>query len=191
MKKRGQYKLYQYYLKYPKFFILLLTFIIAYYIFANREYALVHDSLLKLGFLGAFILGALYTYSFTAAPATAALLIFGQYSNIILTGLIAGVGALVGDLLMFSFIRTEFKDEISLIKKEKFYLFLSNHLSPKVKKYLLIFTGLFIIGSPLPDEIGITLLSFSKIITYRLFTVLSYTLNTLGIIIILWIGKTI
>lgn len=178
-------------LKYPKFFALILTFIVAYIIFKERNFLPFQDALLSLGYLGAFLSGIFFTYGFTAAPATAILLILAKEQNIFLAGFIAGFGALIGDLVIFKFIRYSFSDEIKKLSKGK----VSNYFSDKspylFKKYLIPILAGFIISSPLPDEIGISLLAASTTISIRVFSIISYILNTAGIFVILIIGTLI
>jgi hypothetical protein len=173
---------------YPKFLLLFITFIVAYIIFSSRTYQPLNDFILSIGYFGMFIAGAMFAYGFTAAPATALMLIMSKELNIVIAGLIGGFGALAGDLLIFSFIRMSFTDEIERLSKEKFVKIFNGHISNHLKKYLfLIFAG-FIIASPLPDEIGVTLLAAYKQISVRMFTFLSYLLNTGGIFFILYVG---
>ena len=175
--------------KYPKLILLLMTFILAYLIFSRRTYLPFQNSLLQLGYFGTFIIGMLFAYGFTAAPATAILLILSKEQNLLVAGIIAGFGALLADLLIFKFIRSSFRDEINILSKEKIVQKFTNHTHSSFKKYLLpIFAG-FIIASPLPDEIGVTLLASVSSISPKIFSILSYTLNTSGILIILVIGS--
>ena len=178
-------------IKYPKFFLLILTLILAYVIFKERNFLPLHDSLLSLGYLGTFFSGLLFTYGFTAAPATALLLILAKEQNILFAGLIAGFGAVIGDLTIFKLIRYSFSDEIKKISKEKIVLYFNKKTPTILKKYLIPVLGGFIIASPLPDEIGISLLAISRIISTRKFLFISYLLNTIGILVILIIGNTI
>lgn len=176
--------------KYPKFLLLILTFAIAYFIFKQRDFLPFHSTLLSLGYAGAFLAGIFFAYGFTAAPATAILLILAKEQNILLSGFIAGFGALIGDLLIFRFVRHSFADEIERLSKEKAINRLSRIPAP-FKKYLTaVFIG-FIIASPLPDEIGVSLLVAVTKISTRMFSVFSYTLNTAGIFAVLAIGKII
>src|SRR3989339_1795341 len=92
-------------IKYPKLLLLLLTFVIAYLIFKERTFLPFHNLLLSMGYLGTFLAGILFVYGFTAAPATAILLILAKEQNILFAGFIAGFGALIGDLMIFTFIR--------------------------------------------------------------------------------------
>lgn len=178
-------------LKYPKFLLLILTLIPAYILFNGRNFLLLHHALLSMGYFGAFLAGTLFVYGFTAAIATAILLILASEQNILLTGLIAGLGALAGDLLIFKFIRFTFADEIKKISREKAINFINNKISKTLKKYFFPILAGFIILSPLPDEIGVSLLAASTTISTKWFSILSYLLNTAGIFVILIIGTLI
>ena len=175
-------------IKYPKLLLLLLTFIIAYFIFRGRAYLPFHNTLQSLGYVGNFIVGIFFSYGFTAASATAILLILAKAQNIILGGLIAGFGALIGDLVVFKFVRYSFMDEIDKLSKEKLFHTTNNKAHKLFRKYFIAFFACFIIASPLPDEIGVSLLASITKISTKSFSLLSYTLNTVGIFFILKIG---
>ena len=177
--------------KYPKFLLLALTFIIAYLIFLERDFVPFHEFLRQLGYLGTFLAGIMFAYGFTAAPAASLLLIFSQEQNLVLAGLIAGAGALLGDLLIFKLIRNTFSGELKKLSKKKSIKKLEGHFSSKVKKYVLLVLAGFIIASPLPDEIGVSMLAAATTISMRIFVVISYLLNTAGIFVILLLGKSI
>ncbi len=178
-------------IKYPKLLLLLLTFIFAYFLFKERNFMPFHNFLLDFGYYGTFLAGIFFTYGFTAAPATAVLLILAKEQNILLAGFIAGFGALAGDLIIFNFIRHSFADEIDKLSKEKAITRFNNKIPGLLTKYLILITAGFIIASPLPDEIGVSLLAASSSISTRLFSIISYTLNTIGIFVILLIGSLI
>lgn len=178
-------------LTYPKFLILIFTFALAYLIFIERDFTPFHDFLFSLGYLGTFLAGLFYTSGFTAAPATAVLLILSEEQNIFFAGLIAGFGALSGDLIIFKFIRFSFVDEIKKLSKEKAINNVHQKIPKFLQKYFILLVAGFIIASPLPDEIGVSLLAVSKSISAKLFSVISYLLNTVGIFLILLIGSTI
>lgn len=178
-------------LKYPKLLSLILTFVIAYIIFTGRGFSPFHNLLFSLGYFGTFLAGIFFTYGFTAAPATAILLILAGKQNILLAGFIAGFGALIGDLIIFKFIKYSFADEIEKLSREKAMNRINNKIPSLLKKYFVPVLAGFIIASPLPDEIGVSLLAISKSISTKFFSVLSYVLNTAGIFIILLIGSAI
>ena len=176
---------------YPKFLLLFITFIIAYFIFTGRSYEPLNNFILSLGLFGAFIAGVMFSYGFTAAPSTALFLIIAKEHNLWLAGFIGGIGALLGDLVIFAFIRSSFSDEIKKLSRKKIVRGFHKSIPNKLKKYLLpVFAG-FIIASPLPDEIGVTILAIHRHISVRMFMFLSYFLNTAGILGILYIGNAI
>ena len=144
-----------------------------------------------MGYFGTFLAGILFAYGFTAAPATTILLILAKEQNIFLAGFIGGFGALIGDLIIFNFIRYSLADEIKRLSKERIVLYV-NHKTPNLfKKYLIPVIAGFVIASPLPDEIGVSLLAASRTISIKIFSVISYLLNTVGIFVILFIGQNL
>ena len=177
--------------KYPKFLLLFITFLIAYLLFYSKDYAPFRDFIAGLGYSGTFVAGIMFTYGFTVAPATAVFLILAQHQNIYLASLIGGLGALIGDLFIFSFIRRSFADEIRRLSREKIVKYFNGRLPGRLKEYLLPAVAGFVIASPLPDEIGVAMLAASKIISIKLFSIVSYVLNTLGILAIFLIGNVV
>lgn len=175
--------------KYPKFLLLLITLLIAYLIFYGKSYDPFHDFISSFGYVGTFFAGALFTYGFTAAPATAILLILAKEQHIFLAAFVGGAGALLSDLIIFRFIRHSFADEILKLSKENVIRSLNKFTPSLIKRYLLPVLAGFIIASPLPDEIGVSLFAASKSISMKIFSVISYALNTTGIFIILVIGR--
>ena len=189
MRSRTSNFVIEYIYRYPKFLLLFITLFIAYLLFYGRNYPPFQDFVFGLGYFGTFVAGILFTYGFTAAPATAIFLILAQHQNIYLASVIGGLGALIGDLFIFSFIRHSFSDEIKKLSKEKIVKYFDGRLPRVLKKYLLLFAAGFIIASPFPDEIGVTLLAGTTKISTKIFSVLSYLLNTAGIFVILIIGN--
>ena len=98
--------------KYPKFLLFFITVMLSYIIFSNGASLPLKTSIISLGYIGTFIAGVFFAYSYTAAPATALFLILAKEQNILISGLVGGLGALVGDLVIFSFVSMSFKDEI-------------------------------------------------------------------------------
>lgn len=178
-------------IKYPKLLLLLLTFVAAYFLFKGREFPAFYNALLSLGYLGTFLAGVLFTYGFTAAPATAILLVLAGSQSMVVSGIVAGIGAMLGDLIIFNFVRASFSDELKKLSKERIMQYVNGSVPGLLKKYLTPVVAGFIIASPLPDEIGVSLLAASSNISLRVFSVLSFLLNTTGIFIILLIGKAI
>lgn len=111
--------------------------------------------------------------------------------GILQTALLAACGAVVGDLLIFHFVRDRFSEHLQDIlsyrhpphRRAKLF----HHRFFRYTTFLI--AGL-IIASPLPDEIGIGLLGFSRIREVY-FVPLSFGFNFLGVLIISALSSSI
>ena len=75
-------------------------------------YEPMHDALAILGYVGTFLAGLLYPYSFTTTTGTAILLIISKEQNLLLAGIIASIGALISDMAIFFFVKYSFSEEV-------------------------------------------------------------------------------
>ena len=147
------------------------------------------NSLTQLGYFGAFIAGIFFVSTFTVATALLVLLYLGEVQNPIIVALIASAGALLGDLVIFRFIKNSLIQEIQSILdivpyfRKRHLLKITHH---KHLAWFLPVIGAMIIASPFPDEIGISLMGISKISPIR-FMIISYVLNTAGILGLLFL----
>lgn len=174
--------------KYPKFLTLIATIAFAYYIFRNQSGIGLLTFLENIGYAGTFIAGMAYSYGFTAVPATAIFLVLAKTQNILIASFIGGLGAYVSDILIFKFIRTSFQNEIECLREEWILKKISVFLPRWFKSSLTLLMAAIAIASPLPDELGVTLLAAVTTIHERVFSVLSFLLNTGGIFVVLYIG---
>jgi uncharacterized membrane protein YdjX (TVP38/TMEM64 family) len=159
--------------------------------FINKDFFIIVNYLNSKGYFGVFIAGLMYTYGFTSGPATAIFLHLANGYNTIIAGLIGGLGALTGDLLIFNLIKFTFMDEINKLAKTKSIKKINHHTPDKIKTLMFPLIAGFIIASPLPDEIGVSILAISEKISERMFIAISYILNTAGILMILIIGNSL
>lgn len=178
-------------IKYPKLLLLLLTFVAAYIFASNKDFEGLRNSLSGFGYVGTFIAGLFFSYGFTAAPATAALLVLAKWQNIFIASIIGGLGALLADTIIFRLIRHSFADEIAKLSGEKGITAVAGKIPKPVLKYILPALAGFIIASPLPDEIGVALFAASTNVSGKAFTIVSFLLNTIGIFVILYIGMSL
>lgn len=139
-------------------------------------------SLGDFGIIGIFIAGAFYGYAFTAAPAVATLIIFTKTFNPLTIAFIGAIGTMAGDYLIFHIIRDKLPK-----RAEQFLKLLGIEKLRKLKKskysWLLPLITAIIIASPLPDEVGVSLLGITKY-EPRKFLLLAFSLNFIGILII-------
>jgi len=177
-----------------------LTFLLASILFALfiSTYEPFHAFLLSfgnLGYISTFIAGILFVSTFTVATGAVMLLILAESFSPIEICVIAGLGAVVGDFVIFRFIKDDLAREVLDIYNhidgdhhiQK--IFHSKYFSQKIfhSKYFswtLPVIGAIIIATPFPDEIGVSLMGISKMKTYQ-FLLISFILNTIGIFLVI------
>ncbi|MEM4230818.1 MAG: hypothetical protein QXF25_03005 [Candidatus Pacearchaeota archaeon] len=176
--------------KYPKLLGLVVAVILAYYIFSQAFVREFFAGLNSWGYLGAFISGLFFSFGFTG-PFAAGAFITLEIKNIFLAAVLGGFGAMISDMLIFSFIRFSFMDEFKRLQKTKAIKEMSRMidygLGHKIKIYLMYAFAGFLIASPLPDEAGVIILAgLTKIKPSRL-AIIGWICNTLGILVLLMI----
>lgn len=174
--------------RYPKIMLLILAIILAYLLFRNPSVQDYVSHLGALSYVGIFIAGILFAFGFTA-PFSVGFFINLDPSNIWLTGLVGGLGALMADLIIFSTIKFSFEGEFKRLRNSptivKIKKVIEQSFTEKIKVYLMyIFAGI-LIASPLPDEAGVIMLAGLTKISAKILALISFLLNTLGIIILL------
>lgn len=144
----------------------------------------------ELRFIGSFIAGILFVSVFTAAPATVALGEIAQSNSAVMVAIIGGLGALVGDLIIFRFVRDRVSEDFSYLVKISKSERLVSVFKLKLFRWMVPFVGALIVASPLPDEIGVAMMGLSKIKT-SMFILLSFLLNAAGILVIGLIAQSL
>lgn len=141
-------------------------------------------------YLGIFIAGMFFTSVFTTVPAT---VVIGEMSTTVnLPGLvfISGLGALFGDFIIFKFFKDSIGEDLEALftfhkKKRWKHLF-----KTKLFKIFITLVGGVIIASPLPDELGLALMGFSKTNTW-FFAIISLLCNSAGVLAIALVARAI
>lgn len=175
-------------IQYPKLVLLLMSIFASYFLFRADIFLVVSEKLNSHGYMAIFLSGFLFAYGFTAPLAVGAFVALSSEVNILLAAALAGFGALIADFLIFKYIKTTFQDEFDRLKltniiKRIRYLF-DTYLSLNIKKYFLWTIAGILIASPMPDEFGVSLISGFTQIDKRVFALISFLLNTIGILII-------
>ena len=176
---------------YPKLTLYFIAIILAYFLFQISYINSFINSLNSFVYLFMFFGGLLFSAGFTTPLATGFFLSIDPAINLFYTALIGGLGALIADLGIFSFVRLSFMDEFKLLKHSSFIRHIASGVRMVVPKrlrsFLVYVLVVIIIASPLPDELGVALLAgFTKVHPYG-FMLISYIGNTLGILLLLLI----
>jgi hypothetical protein len=176
-------------IKYPKLSLFILSVILVYFFFSGLAYEPLHDGLRFVGYFGTFLAGLLYPYALTSAAGTGILLILAKEQNIFLAGVIAGIGALISDIILFLFVTHSFSDEVQKLSKETVVRTINRLISDSIRVYLLATFAYLLIASPLPTEIGILLMTSIRNISFKKFISIIYVLHASAIFIILLISN--
>lgn len=137
----------------------------------------------EVKYIESFVAGMFFTSVFTTPVAIVVLGEISQHSSPLTAAFFGSLGALVGDLVLFTFIKDRVSgDLLALIgKKGRGRLF---HIAERrLFRWFSPLIAAFIIASPLPDELGVMFLGFAKTRT-PVFMLFSLVANFLGILVI-------
>src|SRR3990167_3085545 len=105
--------------------IVILSILIAIILAKTGNLESLITSTQEVRFIGSFIAGILFVSVFTVAPATIALGEIAQSNSVIAVAFIGGLGALIGDLLIFRFVKDRVSQHFSYLikvsKSERFF----------------------------------------------------------------------
>lgn len=164
--------------------IIFFSIVIALFLVKSNVLIDVLESSQKLKWFGSFLAGMFFTSILTTVPATVTLGEIAQNNSLWLTALFGGLGAVVGDLIIFRFVRDRVGEHLQgLLGHQTVSQRFKALFRFKTMRWLTFLAGGLIIASPLPDELGIGLLGFSKTKT-ALFLPLSFACNFIGILIV-------
>ncbi len=161
--------------------IITLSIVIAILLIKSGAIYMLLDSSREFGHIGSFVAGMFFTSIFTTAPAIVTLGEISTRMGVVETALWASLGSVVGDMIIFRFV----KDRISLhmleiLPQRRGFKRLGKLMKFRFFRYLTFFAGGLIIASPLPDELGISLLGMSRMREVH-FIPLSFVFNFIGI----------
>jgi hypothetical protein len=161
------------------FLSILLSIILSRYNFLND---IIYNSS-AVPFVGSFIAGALYVSASTAALGILLLADLSKTLAPIEIAIIAGIGGMVADFVIFRFVKSGLIPEIIPIYNKLGGQRLTNLMHHKLVKWCMPIIGAIIIASPLPDELGICLMGLTNIKNYQ-FILLCLILDIAGVFLL-------
>ncbi len=176
--------------KYKNTTFLIVSLVVFFYFADSAPVKDFINSLGSLGYLGAFITGVFFVSTFTVAPAAVVLFHLADHLNPFEVAILAGLGAVVGDYIIFRFFKDNVIDELKPLFNRWGGTRISELLRTPYFAWLLPVIGAAIIASPLPDELGVGILGISKMKPWK-FLVLSFFLNAIGIFIIVTLARSV
>ncbi len=142
------------------------------------------------GYLSSFVSGAFFVSIYTVAPATIILYDLAEKLNPFLVAVTAGAGAVIGDYMIFKYLKgTVFKELSPLFSRITLPTLFTKTFKTPYFAWTLPILGALIVASPLPDEAGICMMGLSKIKKWQ-FILVTFLLNSVGILIVITVAKS-
>jgi uncharacterized membrane protein YdjX (TVP38/TMEM64 family) len=161
--------------------------------YMGRSFPPIQQILLASSYVGVFIVGILYVYSFTTLPATALLLVLGKFYPIWIAGTIATFGAVLGDLTLFGLFRSSKRFAENHHEHETRYTRWWNAIEKRIpsswRNFIIVTLVVILLVLPLPNEFADFLLARIEKVRTKTLLAISYVLNGIGIYLMLWLVK--
>lgn len=145
----------------------------------------------KIGYLGAFLSGVLFSSTFTVATGSLLLVRLANTLNPLVLIFFGVCGAVSADLVIFLFVKDRISAEVTPVYEK----FLAHHHLKKILhtryfSWTLPVLGALIIASPFPDELGISLMGISAMTIGRFATIAIFS-HTIGMISLVLLAGTL
>jgi hypothetical protein len=140
--------------------------------------------------IGSLLTGMFFTSTFTIAPAAIALAEISKSVPVLTVALCGGFGAMLGDLFLFTFMKNDLSKDAEELVSRKSYKRIMGILHLRFFRWLTPLIGALIIASPLPDEIGLAMMGFSRMRT-AVFLPISFAMNFIGILIVCTVARSL
>lgn len=165
-------------------FIIGLSIFLAVFLANTNLLVNILTSTKELELLGSLVAGMFFTSIFTTAPAIATLGEIAQNGSVLTTAILGGLGAVLGDLIIFRFIRDRLSEHLlELVKHQGFTKRTKAIFRLKIFRWFTFLLGGLILASPFPDEIAVSMFGFLHIKT-SWFIPISFIFNFAGILLI-------
>lgn len=169
---------------------LLVLSVIVFFFLSGTSYAQQFIAQIgNLGYLGAFFVGALFVSSFTIAPAIVILFDLAKTLDPVAIALVTGAGGVVGDYLMFKYLKDRVFEELTPVIAKAEGRPLRHLLHTPYFAWLTPVIGAIIIASPFPDEVGISMLGLSKVKDWQ-FLALVFLLDVASVFLVVLAART-
>ena len=111
-------------------------------------------------------------------------------SSLLTVAFFGALGAVLGDLLIFKFLRDRLdRDVVFLLKGSSRLRRLKALFHLKLFRWVSFFIGGLILATPLPDELGLAVMGLSKTRIW-VFALISFAFKFVSILFIVWLVKT-
>lgn len=190
MGEEAEYRIHQRHLL-RDFLIIGISIIIAIYIQLSATSDVLIGYFSGINFIpAAFVMGFLFSLTFTAAIATSVFVLLAETThNPYLVALIGGLGSIAANGILYKFFKEEILEDIEALEPKYAKKIAHKIMHSKLFVGLIPYIAALMLVSPLPDEIGIMMLAGANF-KYTKFFLISFGLHTIGILVIVLLGKT-
>lgn len=183
-------------IKYPKLLLFVACIALAYVLYQLGVFDVLETALNGHGYFSVLLGGLLFSTGFTTPFAIAIFIAAAPDVHPLLASMIAGLGALISDMSILRCAKLGFGDELRQLGQQGWMqrmraVFTRVTLTERIRRYLMWSIAGLIIASPLPDEVGMPLLSGITTINEKKLGILCFVLNTIGIFCIFWIARLV
>ena len=172
---------------FPRLTTIVLSYAAAFLVFGLLGAQFFHDLLAPFGIFGIFIAGVFYTFSFTSSIGALILVTVAPYFPTGVIAVVGGAGALAADLAIFNFVKHDLKKEVDRIANSAFICAVGAKNIFCQQWFRNVF-GAFILASPLPDELGVAMMSTGKISKGN-FALISFIVDVVGIYVLVYVAR--
>ncbi len=170
--------------------IIALSAGIAYWLIQSGTLQALINETRGLRFVEEFVGGIFFTSAFTTVPATALLGEIARANSPWFTAFVGALGAVFGDLVLFEFVKDRFSEDLLALVGKRGKAWFRHIVRTKLFRRFSPLIAAIIIGSPIPDELGVAMLGFAKTRT-PIFMLFSFASNFLGILVFALAAKAI
>lgn len=165
--------------------IIIISILCAFFISTTDFFLYIRYGLggVNLTFFDSFISGMFFTSVFTTPLAIASFIHIAETTNALYLSLWGACGAVIGDVILFIFIKDALAEDIEYLIKAPRYRKIRTLFRQRFFRWFTPFVGALVIASPLPDEIGIAMMGLSRMRLMILIPI-SFVMNFVGIYLI-------
>ena len=172
---------------FPRLTTIALSYAAAFLVFWLLGAQFFHDILAPFGIVGVFVGGVFYVFSFTSSIGALILVTVAPYFPVGVIAVVGGFGALAADYTIFNFINSGLKREVERLANSAFICKVGAR-SVFCQQWFRNVLGTLIIASPLPDELGVAMISTGNM-TRGTFALVSFIVDVVGIYVLVYVSR--
>ncbi len=171
--------------KHYNYFMLFLGIVLAVFLSKNPLFERLLTQLGPYAYLSAIVAGAMFVCTFSVATGGLIILTLAKTMSPIELILFGMLGAVIFDMIIFRSFKSSIDKEIVEVFNNPKFSHFKKILHTKYFAWMMPLIGLLVFISPLPDELGISLLGLSKLKTYQ-FILISIMNHSVGMSLLVY-----